>query len=253
MPDETRSHPSPMAARTGAELAGRLEDVLHPVDDQRVVMAVDFGNRGFENAVEDVGHSEAERAAAADDGQHPAAQRGQSGDVIGCAGHRDQRIQFDHAFDPRGGQGNALSGDANNQKQLIHLAGLSRCRLAQGDKQPGAIIAVDVILVGGAFGIGAEEQRPPGGMAAVGASPGDGKIGIGVGIGRDNPVAGGFDDGAKHVAHPRIMEVEPADRRPQPCRDPRSSREQPMGIDQFGRLARDQGHAFDKAGQCPTR
>jgi hypothetical protein len=74
------------------------------------------------------------------------------------------------------------------------------------------------------------------------------RSGLAVMIVADDPIADRLDDRAEHVLHPRIVARKPAQRLVGPNVEgavPRWLGEQPVSIDQLGRLAADQRHSAD--------
>ena len=109
MPFDTRSQPSPIAARIGAGSDKCLDHILDRIDGQRIMVAVELDDRRFVKlAVVEVGGAKFQRALAIDHRQHAAAQRRQAGEMVRRARDRDQRIELDDAFDAAAGKATRL-------------------------------------------------------------------------------------------------------------------------------------------------
>src|SRR3546814_14798061 len=66
----------------------------------------------------DAGTAEPDRGRAVDHGQDPAAQRRQSGDMIGGSGDRRQALFFDDRLDVFGGNRAPLTGPSDDEEKL---------------------------------------------------------------------------------------------------------------------------------------
>src|SRR3546814_11340504 len=84
------------------------------LDDDRLARTVDAGT------------AEPDRGRAVDHGQDPAAQRRQSGDMIGGSGDRSQALYFDDRLDVFGGNRDALPGPCADEEKL--QSGRAACR-----------------------------------------------------------------------------------------------------------------------------
>ena len=152
-------------------------------------------------------------------------------------------------FDRGGRQGNALAGDGHDQQQLVHLPLPAPADL-QRHQQPGAIVAVDaLVLLARRFGLGPQPDRLLGRFAGdFSALRCDDEIGVAVMLVADDAIARGFDDRPKHVLHPRIIARQAANQLLGRARGGADVvREQPVRVDQLGRLAVDQRNAADLA------
>src|SRR3990170_1204447 len=119
----------------------------------------------------------------------------------------------------------------------------------QCHQQSGAIVTVNaVVAFGRSVGVGPKPDRPRG-LFLFDLSPlrGDDQVGLAVMVVADHAIAGGLDDRAKDILHPRIATRQAANRLLGRARcGAKMVGEQPMGIDQFGRLAPAQGYGADR-------
>ena len=152
MPIATRSQPAPSGAATGVGGPSASTTSSTSSTSKRIGVAVRRGRRWRRAPPPSPRAAELQRGEAVDHGQHPAAQRGQAGDMGRGARRRGEPLELDHRLDVGGGKGDAAAGEAGDQEQLSHGAAFrgararrsgrrgrsGRCRLALRRRRGGA-------------------------------------------------------------------------------------------------------------------